>query len=111
LAAHVDFAKDGEKTSANLRIESMKKPNKAVKPSKAKAPIQKVRGQVNPILDMLKNMDEDVVDMLRQSIEKEMDFGPELFGPEDPVDIWSSARRVVLMKMKETNSWLTLLRS
>jgi hypothetical protein len=74
LAAHVDFAKDGEKTSANLRIESMKKPNKAAKPSKAKAPTQKVRGQVNPILDMLKNMDEDVVEMLRQHRE-EMDFG------------------------------------
>ena len=67
----------------------MKKPNKAAKPSKAKAPTQKVRGQVNPILDMLKNMDEDVVDMLRQSIEKEMDFGPELFAPEDPVDLFA----------------------
>ena len=67
----------------------MKKPNKAAKPSKAKAPTQKVRGQVNPILDMLKNMDEGVVDMLRQSIEKEMDFGPELFGPEDPVDLFA----------------------
>jgi hypothetical protein len=67
----------------------MKKANKAAKPSKAKAHIQKVRGQVNPILDMLKNMDEDVVDMLRQSIEKEMDFGPELFGPEDPVDLFA----------------------
>ena len=67
----------------------MKKPNKAAKSSKAKAPTQKVRGQVNPILDMLKNMDEDVVDMLRQSIEKEMDFGPELFGPEDPVDLFA----------------------
>ena len=67
----------------------MKKPNKAAKPSKAKAPTQKVRGQVNPILDMLKNMDEDLVDMLRQSIEKEMDFGPELFGPEDPVDLFA----------------------
>ena len=38
---------------------------------------------------MLKNMDEDVVEMLRQSIEKEMDFGPELFGPEDPVDLFA----------------------
>ena len=67
----------------------MKKPKKAAKPSKAKAPTQKVRGQVNPILDMLKNMDEDVVDMLRQGIEKEMDFGPELFGPDDPVDLFA----------------------
>lgn len=67
----------------------MKKANKAAKPSKAKPPTQKVRGQVNPILDMLKNMDDDVVDMLRQSIEKEMDFGPELFGPENPVDLFA----------------------
>ena len=29
LAAHADFAKDGEKTGANLRIESMKKATKA----------------------------------------------------------------------------------
>ena len=65
----------------------MKKPNKAAKPSKA--PTQKVRGQANFILDMLKNMDEDVVDMLRQSIEKEMDFSPELFSPEDPVDLFA----------------------
>ena len=48
-----------------------------------------MRGQANFILDMLKNMDEDVVDMLRQSIEKEMDFSPELFSPEDPVDLFA----------------------
>ena len=29
LAAHADLAKDGEKTGANLRIESMKKATKA----------------------------------------------------------------------------------
>ena len=64
----------------------MKKANKAAEPSKAKPPTQKVRGQVNPILDMLKNMDEDVVDMLRQSIENggqpilttEMELAPDL---------------------------------
>jgi hypothetical protein len=54
LAAHADFAKDGKKTGANPRIESMKKATKARMPSKAKAPTQKGKGRVNPILDMLK---------------------------------------------------------
>jgi hypothetical protein len=59
LAAHADFAKDGEKMGVNLRIESMKNANKARMPSKAKAPTtQKGKRQVNPILDMLKNMDD-----------------------------------------------------
>jgi hypothetical protein len=88
LAAHADLAKDGEKTGANLRIESMKKAtNKARKPSKAKAP--KGMRQVNPILDMLKNMDEDLVAMLRQAVQKETGFGSEMFGPEDPVDLFA----------------------
>jgi len=88
LATHADFAKDGEKTGANLRIESMKKAtNKARKPSKAKAP--KGMRQVNPILDMLKNMDEDLVAMLRQTVQKETGFGSEMFGPEDPVDLFA----------------------
>src|SRR3984893_3280991 len=89
LAAHADFAKYGEKTGANLRIESMKKATKARMPSKAKAPTQKGKGLVNPILDMLKNMDEDVVAMLRQTVEREMGFGSEMFGPEDPVDLFA----------------------
>ena len=89
MAAHADLAKDGEKTGTNLRIESMKNANKARKPSKAKASTQKGKGLVNPILDMLKNMDEDQVAMLRQTLQKEMGFGSEMFGPEDPVDLFS----------------------
>ena len=89
LAAHADFAKDGEKTGANLRIELMKKATKARRPSKAKAPAQKGKGLVNPILDMLKNMDEDLVAMLRQTVQKEMGFGSEMFGSEDPVDLFT----------------------
>ena len=89
LAAHADFAKDGEKTGANLRIESMKKATKARRPSKAKATAQKGKGLVNPILDMLKNMDEDLVAMLRQTVQKEMGFGSEMFGSEDPVDLFT----------------------
>ncbi len=34
-------------------------------------------------------MDEDLVDMLRQTIQKEMGFGSELFGPDDPVDLFA----------------------
>jgi hypothetical protein len=89
LAAHADFAKYGEKTGANLRIESMKKATKARMPSKAKAPTQKGKGLVNPILDMLKNMDEGLVAMLRQTVQKEMGFGSEMFGSEDPVDLFA----------------------
>jgi len=89
LAAHADFAKYGEKTGANLRTGSMKKATKARMPSKAKAPTQKGKGRVNPILDMLKNMDEDLVAMLRQTMQKEMGFDYEIFGPEDPVDLFA----------------------
>ena len=38
---------------------------------------------------MLNNMDEDLVDMLRQSLQKEMGFGSELFDPDDPVDLFA----------------------
>ena len=89
LAAHADFAKYGEKTGANLRIGLMKKAAKARMPSKAKAPTQKGKGRVNPILDMLKNMDEDLVAMLRQTVQKEMGLGSEMFGSEDPVDLFA----------------------
>ena len=89
LAAHADFAKDGEKTGANLRIESMKQATKARKPSKAKAPTHKGKGLVNPILDILENMDDDLVAMLRQTVQKELGFGSEMFGTEDPVDLFA----------------------
>ena len=67
----------------------MKNANRARKPSKAKVPTQKSKGQGNSILEMLKNMDEDLVDMLRQTIQKEMGFGSELFGTDDPVDLFA----------------------
>jgi hypothetical protein len=67
----------------------MKKAAKATKPSAAKAPTQKGMGQVNPILDMLNNIDEDLVAMLRQTLQKEMGFGSGIFGPEDPVDLFA----------------------
>ena len=67
----------------------MKKANKARKPSKAKVPIQKRKRQGNPILEILNNMDEDMVAMLRQSLFGDMDFGTETFDPEDPVDLFA----------------------
>jgi hypothetical protein len=38
---------------------------------------------------MLKNMDEDVVAMLRRTMQKELGLGSGLFGPEDPVDLFA----------------------
>ena len=74
---------------ATLGIRSMKKATKASKPSKPKALPQRDKGQVNAILDMLKNMDEDLVGMLRETMQKEMGFGSEMFGQEDPVDLFA----------------------
>ena len=78
-----------KRRAANLGIESMKKANKASKPSKTKAPAQKGKRQVDPILDIMKNMDEDLLSMLLQSMRNETGSGSELFGPEDPVDLFS----------------------
>jgi len=60
--------------------------SKANKPGKiAKAPAKKRKRQVNPILDILQNMDADLLDMLRLSMQEDLGFGPEFLGPEDPV--------------------------
>jgi len=67
----------------------MKKPTKVSKPSKAKAPTKKGKRQVNPILDLMQNIDEDLFGMLLQSMQKEMGSGPELLGPNDPVDLFA----------------------
>jgi hypothetical protein len=70
MSAGADLPKGGQKTGANLRTESMKKAIEARKPSKAKAPTQKGKGHINPILDLLENMDEDLIGMLRQTVQK-----------------------------------------
>jgi hypothetical protein len=67
----------------------MKKAKKAGKPSKAKAPARKSEKQVNPFLDLLKNMDEDVVASLRQTMQKEMGLGSGFFDLDDPVDLFA----------------------
>ena len=76
-------------TGAILEIESMKKATKPRKPAKKKAPAKKAKGQVNPFLDIMKNMDEDLLATLLQSMQKETGLAPELFGPEDPVELFS----------------------
>ena len=72
----------------------MKKASKPSKPAKKKAPAKrapakKAKGQVNPILDLMKNMDEDLLGMLLQSMQKETGLAPELFAPEEPVELFS----------------------
>jgi hypothetical protein len=83
------MAIDGEKKATNLRIESMKRPIKNGKLSNAKAPTSKRKRQLNPILDVLKNMDEDMVAMLRQTMQEEMDLGPAFFGSQDPAALFA----------------------
>ena len=67
----------------------MKKANKARKPSKAKAPTRKKKRKSNPILEMLNNMDEDMIAMLQQTLQKQIGFGSDMFYPDDPVDLFS----------------------
>jgi hypothetical protein len=54
-----------------------------------KAPAKKGKGQINPILDLMQNMDEDLLGMLLQSMQKETGLAPELFGPEEPVELFA----------------------
>ncbi len=88
MEAHPDLDKDGEKTGANPGIKPMKKASKPSKPVKKKAPAKKTKAQVNPIVDLMKNMDEDLLGMLLQSMQKETGSGPRLFGPDDPVELF-----------------------
>src|SRR5665213_3106405 len=66
----------------------MKKANKAGGPSKAKAPARRSKRSVNPISEILKNMDEDQVAMLRQIFQKGLGLSSETSGP-DPVDLFA----------------------
>ena len=67
----------------------MKKATKARMPLKAKAPTQKGKGQVNSLLDLLEDMDEHLVGMLQQTVQKETGFDSEMFGSEDSVDLFA----------------------
>ena len=67
----------------------MKHASSARKQSKAKARAKTKKRQPNPILDMLNSMDDDLVAMLRQVVQKEMGLGSELFDLQHPVDLFA----------------------
>jgi len=67
----------------------MKKATKAEIPSKSKAPIQRAKSEVNSLFDLVENADETLLALLQQAAQKEMDFGSEIFGSEDPVDLFA----------------------
>ena len=67
----------------------MKHASSARKPSKAKARAKTKKRQPNPILDMLNSMDDDLIAMLRQVVQKEMGLGSELLDLQDPVDLFA----------------------
>jgi hypothetical protein len=58
-------------------------------PSKPKAPTQRAKSEVNSLFDLLENADENLVAMLQQAAQKEMDFGSEMFGSEDPLELFA----------------------
>ena len=89
FGAFADLVKGGEKTGANLRTEAMQKTDKARKPSKAKLHAQKGKGLMSATLDLFNNMDEGELCMLLHSMQTETGFGPDFFGPEDPVDLFA----------------------
>jgi hypothetical protein len=67
----------------------MTKPNKTATPSNTKTVSSKGKRPTNPIFDVLKNLDEDMVAMLRRTMHEEVGFGLDAFGPEDPVDLFA----------------------
>jgi hypothetical protein len=68
--------------------ESMKKMARARKASKTKAPRQKRVRQANPVLDVLQNLDEEEIAMLREIIESELGADPEMFESKDAVALF-----------------------
>jgi hypothetical protein len=75
----------------------MKKQAKKTRPpskKRASAPKGKRDVKTNAILDLFKNMNEDELVILQQAMQQELDIGsdefdPELFGPDDPVDLFA----------------------
>ena len=66
----------------------MKKMASARKASKTKAPRQKRVRQANPVLDVLQNLDEEEIAMLREIIESELGADPEMFESKDAVALF-----------------------
>lgn len=67
----------------------MKKANKPEKPVKKKASEKEAKDEINPFLDIMKNMDEDLLATLLQSMQRETGLAPELFLPEDQIALFS----------------------
>jgi hypothetical protein len=63
---------------------------KASKSAKPKAPAKKRAGGGNPILNILNDMDEDVLAMLKAAMAAEIGPGGDLFGPDDPVELFEA---------------------
>jgi hypothetical protein len=66
----------------------MKKIARAGKAAKTKAPRQKRGRQANPLLDVLQNLGEEEVAMLREIIESELGADPEMFESKDAVALF-----------------------
>src|SRR5712671_2866737 len=84
--------------SAISGTESMKKKTKKARPpskkKRASAPKGKRDVKANAILDSFKNMNEAELAILQQAMQQELGIGsdvlaPELFGPDDPVDLFA----------------------
>ena len=67
----------------------MTKPNRTARPSGTKVAAPKSRRPADAIFDVLKNLDEDMVSMLRRTMDEELGFRPDTFGQEDPVDLFA----------------------
>src|SRR5262249_11772459 len=67
----------------------MKKATKTKIPSKSKLPIQSAKSEVNSLFDLLEDADENLLAMFQQAAQKEIDFDAEIFGSEDPVDLFA----------------------
>ena len=87
----------------------MKKMARARKASKTKAPRQKRVRQANPVLDVLQNLDEEEIAMLREIIESELKPIRKCSSPRTPslysFNIWRTALGVIWMMMIGPSSW------
>jgi hypothetical protein len=71
----------------------MKKTDKDTKSSKPKTPRQKRERKSNPLFDIIKNMDESHLSMLRQIVQSEFKVDSENSLPHDPVGLFTEYLR------------------
>ena len=67
----------------------MKKTASAKKASKTKTPRQKRGREANPILDILQNLGEEEITMLREIMQSELGADPEMLGSSDAVGLFA----------------------